>query len=93
MSSWSAKCLAVRCVTQDNQGKKTPGVDGLATLEPEERLVLVSTLSLTARLSPTSSARSDRDRGGAVALFLQAVAPPYSLLTDSNWSRYSTASV
>jgi len=27
--SWSAKCLAVRRVTQENQGKKTAGVDGI----------------------------------------------------------------
>ena len=27
LHSWSAKCLAVRRVTQDNQGKKTAGVD------------------------------------------------------------------
>jgi RNA-directed DNA polymerase len=53
MSSWSAKCLAVRRVTQDNQGKKTAGVDGLAGLEPEERLVLASTLNLDAKPQPT----------------------------------------
>jgi len=32
--SWSAKCLAVRRVTQDNQGKKTAGVDGVKSLSP-----------------------------------------------------------
>ena len=32
MKSWSAKCLAVRRVTQDNQGKKTAGVDGVKSL-------------------------------------------------------------
>jgi RNA-directed DNA polymerase len=52
LSSWSAKCLAVRRVTQDNQGKKTPGVDGLAALEPRERLVLVCTLGLDAKPQP-----------------------------------------
>jgi len=52
MSSWSAKCLAVRRVTQDNQGKKTAGVDGLAALEPAQRLVLASTLSLDAKPQP-----------------------------------------
>src|SRR3954453_6403023 len=52
MSSWSAKCLAVRRVTQDNQGKKTPGVDGLASPEPPERLDLVATLSLDAKPQP-----------------------------------------
>ena len=53
MSSWSAKCLAVRRVTQDNQGKKTAGVDGIAALEPEERLILVSTLDLDTKPQPT----------------------------------------
>jgi RNA-directed DNA polymerase len=52
MSSWSAKCLATRRVTQDNQGKKTAGVDGLAALEPAQRLVLASTLSLDAKPQP-----------------------------------------
>jgi RNA-directed DNA polymerase len=28
MPSWAAKLLAVRKVTQDKQGNKTPGVDG-----------------------------------------------------------------
>jgi len=52
MSSWSAKVLAVRRVTQDNQGKKTAGVDGVASLTPEERLPLVESLSLDAKPKP-----------------------------------------
>ena len=52
LSSWSAKCLAVRRVTQDNQGKKTAGVDGVAALEPEQRLDLVAHLNLDARPQP-----------------------------------------
>ena len=52
LSSWSAKTLAVRRVTQDNQGKRTAGVDGVACLEPEERLLLVSELSLDAKPKP-----------------------------------------
>ena len=35
MRSWSAKCLAVRRVSQDNQGKKTAGVDGIKSLTPK----------------------------------------------------------
>src|SRR5204863_7805174 len=53
MNSWSAKCLAVRRVTQDNQGKRTAGVDGVAYLRPEERLTLVSALDLDAKPKPT----------------------------------------
>jgi len=38
MRSRSAQLLATRRVTQDNQGKKTAGVDGKASLTPSERL-------------------------------------------------------
>jgi RNA-directed DNA polymerase len=33
VKSWSAKVLAVRKVSQDNQGKKTAGVDGVKALK------------------------------------------------------------
>jgi len=46
LRSTSAKLLAVRRVTQDNQGKKTPGVDGIVFLEPEERLAVAENLDL-----------------------------------------------
>jgi len=53
MRSWSAKCIAVRKVTQDNQGKKTAGIDGVKDLSPPERLTLVSELSPTQPVQPT----------------------------------------
>jgi len=53
MRSWSNKVLAVRRVTQDNRGKKTAGVDGVAALSPEERLNLVGQLQLTGKSRPT----------------------------------------
>jgi len=40
LRSWSARCLAVRQVSQDNRGKRTPGVDGVASLTPSQRLAL-----------------------------------------------------
>src|SRR5437879_5932088 len=52
MKSWSAKCLAVRRVPQDNRGKHTAGVDGIKTLTPPQRLALVTTLSLTDKPQP-----------------------------------------
>jgi RNA-directed DNA polymerase len=52
LRSWYAKLLAVRRVTQDNQGKNTPGVDGIARLEPKERLELAHGLHLDARPQP-----------------------------------------
>src|SRR6266545_149444 len=53
MKSWSAKCVAVRKVTQDNQGKKTAGVDGVKALTPPQRQHLVQTLQLTEQALPT----------------------------------------
>jgi RNA-directed DNA polymerase len=44
LRSWSARCLAVRQVTQDNRGKRTPGVDGVANLTPKQRMALVEEL-------------------------------------------------
>ena len=38
--SEAARLLAVRRVTQDNQGKKTAGVDGVKSVRPKRRLVM-----------------------------------------------------
>ena len=40
MKSWWACLLAVRRVTQENQGKRTAGVDGVKNLRPSLRLAL-----------------------------------------------------
>ena len=53
MKSWSARALAVRRVTQDNQGKKTAGVDGVKSLTPKQRLELTGKLNLGSKVSPT----------------------------------------
>ncbi|MEH2041446.1 group II intron reverse transcriptase/maturase [Nostoc sp.] len=53
MNSWGAKCLSVRRVTQDNQGKKTAGVDGIKSLSPEARLELVAKLKPNSKVKPT----------------------------------------
>ncbi len=44
LGSKSSKYLAVRQVTQVNAGKKTAGVDGILSLNPKERLQLVTKL-------------------------------------------------
>jgi len=49
LRSWSARCLAVRQVTQDSRGKRTPGVDGVASLAPEERLAYAGQLRCLTR--------------------------------------------
>ncbi len=40
MKSKAARLIAVRRVTQDNQGKKTAGVDGVKDVKPQDRLLL-----------------------------------------------------
>lgn len=44
MKSRSARLLAVRRVTQDNQGKKTAGIDGVKSIPPTERLALAEAI-------------------------------------------------
>ncbi|MCF2145592.1 reverse transcriptase N-terminal domain-containing protein [Desmonostoc muscorum LEGE 12446] len=53
MRSWSGKMLAVRRVTQDNQGKKTAGVDGVKALTSLQRLALVENLEPKSKSKPT----------------------------------------
>ncbi len=52
VKSRSAKCLAVRQVTQDNQGKKTAGVDGVKSLTVEQRLELVGQIEISNKAKP-----------------------------------------
>src|SRR5947207_3464338 len=40
MKSEAARLIAVRQVTQDNQGKKTAGVDGVKSVPPKQRRIL-----------------------------------------------------
>ncbi len=53
LRSWSNKLISVRRVTQDNQGKKTAGVDGVKELQPKERFTLAKSLRLTGKSKPT----------------------------------------
>jgi len=46
MKSEAARLLAVRRVTQDNQGKKTAGVDGVRSVPPRQRLVMAKQIHL-----------------------------------------------
>jgi RNA-directed DNA polymerase len=53
MRSRSARLLATRRVTQDNQGKKTAGVDGVKSVPPPYRLLLADNLRLPSKAQPT----------------------------------------
>lgn len=46
MRSWSARCIAVRKVTQDNKGKNTAGVDRVKSLDPTQRLKAAQNLKI-----------------------------------------------
>jgi RNA-directed DNA polymerase len=52
IQSWSAKCLAVRRVAQENLGKKTAGVDGIKNLSNTQRSSLAANLKLSLKASP-----------------------------------------
>jgi RNA-directed DNA polymerase len=52
LNSRAAKLLAVRKVTQDNQGKKTAGIDGVKSLTPSQRLTLSQNLKLNGKAQP-----------------------------------------
>lgn len=60
MKSWSARAIAVRRVTQDNQGKKTAGVDGVKSLSPKQRLNLVGNLKFGSKVRPTRRVYIDK---------------------------------
>lgn len=49
LRSWHARLLAVRRVSQDNQGKNTAGVDGVKSLKPSQRFELAESLRLTGK--------------------------------------------
>lgn len=52
LKSHSARCLAVRRVSQDNRGKRTAGIDGVASLSPIQRLKLANALNLKSKAQP-----------------------------------------
>ncbi len=53
IKSRAARLLAVRRVTQDNQGRKTAGLDGVKSLTLSQRLVLTNKLKLGSKVAPT----------------------------------------
>ncbi len=52
IKSYYARLLAVRRVTQDNQGKRTAGVDGVKSITPKQRLELAESLSKYQKAKP-----------------------------------------
>ncbi len=52
VKSYYARLLAVRRVTQDNQGKKTAGVDGMRAISPRQRFKLVENIKGNLKVKP-----------------------------------------
>jgi RNA-directed DNA polymerase len=52
IKSWYGRLLAVRRVTQDNQGKKTPGIDGVVILDPIRKIELSQTIDFKGKPQP-----------------------------------------
>jgi RNA-directed DNA polymerase len=52
LQSSSARLLAVRRVAQENQGKRSAGVDGVKALTPSQRLALAHTLRIGQKAQP-----------------------------------------
>lgn len=52
VNSKDARLLAVRTVTQDNKGKRTPGVDGRTVLDPSSKWNLAQNLDLNGKANP-----------------------------------------
>ena len=57
MKSKAARTLAVRKVTQENQGKRTAGVDGVKAVKPAHRLALVKHLRHHEKIKPQPTRR------------------------------------
>jgi RNA-directed DNA polymerase len=53
IKSHYGRLLAVRRVTQDNQGKKTAGIDGIKSLNPKQSLEMVNNLKITGKAKPS----------------------------------------
>ncbi|WP_013323220.1 group II intron reverse transcriptase/maturase [Gloeothece verrucosa] len=94
LRSWSAKALAVRKVTQDNQGKKTAGIDGVKSLSPSKRLKLVSQLKLTNKAKPTrrvwipKPGRDEKRPLGIPCMSDRALQALVKLALEPEWESY-----
>ena len=63
VKSYYGKLLASRKVTQDNQGKKTAGVDGVKSLTPKQRLEMIGHLKLKGKCKPTRRVNIPKPNG------------------------------
>jgi len=95
--SWSAKCLAVRRVTQDNQGKKTAGVDGVKALTPKQRLELVGQLEVGSHAKPArrvwipKPGKTEKRPLGIPVIYDRALQGLVKIALEPEWEAYFEA--
>jgi len=97
--SWSAKMIAVRQVTQQNQGKKTAGVDGVTALTPKRRQELVGQLRVTgkAKAKPTrrvwipKPGRDEKRPLGIPTIYDRALQGLVKQAMEPEWEAYMEA--
>jgi RNA-directed DNA polymerase len=53
VNSWSAKCLAVKKVAQSNKGRNTAGIDGVKSLNNQQKVSLINNLKFDNKAQPT----------------------------------------
>ena len=95
IKSHDALLLAVRNVTQDNQGKKTAGIDGIKNLPPMQRLHLVDLLksrdlkaSPTQKVSIPKTGRNQKRRLGIHSLYDLGLQTLVKLGMEPEWEAH-----
>jgi len=95
--SWSAKCLAVRRVTQDNQGKNTAGVDGVKALTPKQRRELVGQLEVGSKVKPArrvwipKPGKTEKRPLGIPVMYDRALQGLVKIALEPEWEAYFEA--
>ncbi len=91
LKSWSARLLAVRRVTQDNQGKKTAGVDGVKSLSHKARMSLAGQLKLGSKAKPArrvwipKPGRDEKRPLGIPTMYDRAVQALVKMALEPQW--------
>ncbi len=94
VKSRAAKSLAVRQVTQDNQGKKTAGVDGVKALTPKQGLELVGQMEISNKAKPTrrvwipKPGREEKRPLGIPTMYDRATQGLLKIALEPEWEAY-----
>jgi RNA-directed DNA polymerase len=92
-NSYYGKLWAIRKVTQDNQGKKTAGVDGVKSLSPKQRFEMVKKLKLGNKSKPTRRVWIPKPNGekrplGIPTIYERVLQCLVKLALEPEWESY-----